>query len=185
MNQFNNIAEKIEAKKAELEALRAEFISNLRSEFNNITKFFFEETPVQAVTWTQYTPYFNDGDECIFGVNDLYFILEGFDPKDLQDPYSYEDDEQGYVLVQEQPSEQSLKYMREHVEGNGSSAEYYRTRLEQLASQDEKYPDLAQKCKKFKELITANEELMKDMFGDHAAVYLTKDNSYVEEYEHD
>lgn len=26
----------------------------------------------KVLVWTQYTPYFNDGDACIFGVNDAY-----------------------------------------------------------------------------------------------------------------
>ena len=26
---------------------------------------------IKAIGWTQYTPYFNDGDECIFRVGDL------------------------------------------------------------------------------------------------------------------
>lgn len=30
---------------------------------------------VQEVSWTQYTPYFNDGDECVFGVNEL--VVDG------------------------------------------------------------------------------------------------------------
>jgi hypothetical protein len=32
----------------------------------------FERHPnVRSLTWTQYTPYFNDGDPCVFSVHDL------------------------------------------------------------------------------------------------------------------
>lgn len=184
MNQFDELAAKIAAKNAEIEQLRKEYLAGLKSEFTNITRFFFEETPVQAAVWTQYTPYFNDGDECVFGVNDPFFILSGFDPEELESPYSYEDDD-SYVLVQEKPSDSSLRYMQQQIEENGSYADHYRQRLEQIKAQDEKYPNLAEQCDQFKKLIMKNEELMKDMFGDHCSVYLTKDNSYVEEYEHD
>jgi len=39
-------------------------------------KTFMDEHPdVKAIGWTQYTPYFNDGEECVFGVNDLHASL--------------------------------------------------------------------------------------------------------------
>jgi len=31
---------------------------------------------LQAIRWRQYTPYFNDGDTCEFGVYEIYFRLE-------------------------------------------------------------------------------------------------------------
>lgn len=35
-------------------------------------KHLFDANPeIKSVTWTQYTPYFNDGDSCEFGVNDI------------------------------------------------------------------------------------------------------------------
>ena len=45
---------------------------------------FWEENPaIKAVTWTQYAPYFNDGEACEFSVNDPYFTnAEG---KDLEE----------------------------------------------------------------------------------------------------
>ena len=37
--------------------------------FNDVIKDFFELVPsVKKVVWTQYTPYFNDGDTCTFGI---------------------------------------------------------------------------------------------------------------------
>lgn len=35
--------------------------------------FFAANTDVTAIGWTQYTPHFNDGDPCEFGVRDFYF----------------------------------------------------------------------------------------------------------------
>lgn len=38
----------------------------------------FERFPnVEAFRWNQYTPYFNDGEECTFGVNDVYLRFKG------------------------------------------------------------------------------------------------------------
>lgn len=43
--------------------------------------FMLENPNIEAVRWAQYTPYFNDGDTCEFGVGELYFKLVGGDPE--------------------------------------------------------------------------------------------------------
>lgn len=35
--------------------------------------------PIIGIEWRQYTPYFNDGEPCIFGVNEPEFYLDGID----------------------------------------------------------------------------------------------------------
>jgi len=35
-----------------------------------------------AVRWRQYTPYFNDGDECVFGVHEVEFLKAGQEESD-------------------------------------------------------------------------------------------------------
>jgi hypothetical protein len=42
----------------------------LREEF---TEFFTSNPDILAIRWSQYTPYFNDGSECVFGINDPSF----------------------------------------------------------------------------------------------------------------
>lgn len=37
-----------------------------------IEKFFADNPKVTGVCWDQYAPYFNDGDPCVFGVNEFY-----------------------------------------------------------------------------------------------------------------
>lgn len=43
---------------------------------------------LKEISWTQYTPWFNDGDECVFGVNEPYIKFlsddEGRDEYDLE-----------------------------------------------------------------------------------------------------
>lgn len=60
----------------ELNKKMEEFEKQFREEgsklFKEITKEVFDQFPeVNSFSWTQYTPYFNDGDECTFGVNDV------------------------------------------------------------------------------------------------------------------
>ncbi len=44
---------------------------------------------VESVKWNQYTPYFNDGDACTFGVGEMYVKLVGIDEEvgDYDDGY--------------------------------------------------------------------------------------------------
>lgn len=56
--------------------------------FVKVVKGFFDATPqVAQVSWTQYTPYFNDGEACEFGVHEPQFLLHGEHEKD-DVPYS-------------------------------------------------------------------------------------------------
>jgi len=54
-----------------------------------LAQIFDGNSPPYCVSWTQYTPYFNDGDECTFGVNDfdVYLTEDDFDEDDY-DSYS-------------------------------------------------------------------------------------------------
>lgn len=48
-------------------------------------KEFLKQNPeIKAIGWSQYTPYFNDGEECVFGVGELnYALAEGFDEENI------------------------------------------------------------------------------------------------------
>lgn len=50
---------------------------------------FLKETPeIKMVTWLQYTPYFNDGDPCVFQVHGFEFVGE--------QQLSHDEDDNGY-----------------------------------------------------------------------------------------
>lgn len=56
--------------------------------FKEYMKEFFDKNPnVEAVAWVQYTPYWNDGEPCYFGIGEVTFKLKN---------EQYEDDEDGY-----------------------------------------------------------------------------------------
>ena len=64
MSKLNDIIEKYSEAK---NAFQTEAPGLLKEEF----KEFFKKVPeVKVIKWAQYTPYFNDGDACIFGVNE-------------------------------------------------------------------------------------------------------------------
>lgn len=41
--------------------------------------FFAKYEGVEAVSWTQYTPHFNDGEPCVFGINEFELLFNNTD----------------------------------------------------------------------------------------------------------
>lgn len=71
------LIEKVKQRVAEIEAKRQEMLKDLQQEFPELLKPVFEKYPtVEKVKWRQYTPYFNDGDECTFGTRMDYDDLD-------------------------------------------------------------------------------------------------------------
>lgn len=60
------------------------------------------------IEWTQYTPYFNDGDTCEFGINstDLYLLA----PDETEDDYHSIDGEYTYEVEDIRQSIESMLY---------------------------------------------------------------------------
>lgn len=62
------------AREALDERVKANGVGAMRVAFS---AFFDSHPDIYAFRWTQYTPYFNDGDTCKFGVYDLEYKLGG------------------------------------------------------------------------------------------------------------
>lgn len=81
--------EDLQAKKAEIsKQIGKEGMVKLEEVFKS---FLTENTQYKGVCWTQYTPYFNDGDTCEFSVHSPSFVIEeiphGADDLDDDDYY--------------------------------------------------------------------------------------------------
>ena len=120
---------------------------------------FMEQHPdVRAIAWSQYTPYFNDGEPCVFSVNEIhvlpasYVVAEGDDDPLTDAPYGDGWEELPWRADGELPgvSRDTLAALRD----------LNRT------------------------LQNAEPEL-EAVFGDHAIVVVTKDGAQVETYDHD
>jgi len=61
------IKDKLVEKKAALEKMQNEMNREIHALFHDGFKEVFQEnTELDSVEWTQFTPYWNDGDECVF-----------------------------------------------------------------------------------------------------------------------
>ncbi|QNK01721.1 hypothetical protein [Dyella telluris] len=61
---------------AEQARMQAELQEKLQGRIGPILQGFLADHPeVKALCWTQYVPYFNDGEECVFSVNGLNYSV--------------------------------------------------------------------------------------------------------------
>lgn len=71
--------------KAQMKEFQEKMKNEGKQFFLNISKELFEQNPTLVkFGWRQYTPYYNDGDECVFSANLGYprMLLSGQDEKD-------------------------------------------------------------------------------------------------------
>lgn len=168
--------------------------------FREASKQLFDAYPkLESFTWAQYTPYFNDGDECVFGVDtDSYSIgINGSRPYEDDEDSDEDDDDGAYysytgdrtygekekkhtwyktvygerVLVSETPYKQ-YKQESTTVEVAPEEVPWKRRAREDIS-------------RTLDGLAKENEGFFKDTFGDHVKVTITRDGYETEEYEHD
>lgn len=73
---------------ARIAAARKEMGSKSKVLIEAVAKQFLDKCPeVTGVHWTQYTPYFNDGDTCEFGVNEYCFHILDEDNDEVESFY--------------------------------------------------------------------------------------------------
>ena len=71
-----NSQEEIQQMVEDFKQTKEEFTEKMTKKFNEFFKNFFDKNPeISVVKWQQYTPYFNDGDECVFRTY-FYDVLE-------------------------------------------------------------------------------------------------------------
>jgi hypothetical protein len=167
----------------ELEKFRLEYAEKLKVDFQKVTDSMFTDTGIQAIAWTQYTPYFNDGDECVFSVNEPTFILGGFDPdEEVDSVYDYEDDEKYelYAYFSDWTRESYKKEIESGDPGLWAQAAYDR-----ITKQDEKYGHIHALYESFYKIMITHSDLMKYIYGDHVQIVLSKNRTEVLEFDHD
>jgi hypothetical protein len=126
----------------------------------NFGAFFSRHPEVSSVVWTQYTPYFNDGDTCEFGVHEpeLKLTREFVDgnPDAIKSLLRY----------------QTVDDLVESKYHYGDASAHKLPSIE---------PDFAELLRP----IFGLSELMEQVFGDHVKVVVTREGFQVDEYQHD
>ncbi len=117
-----------------------------------LTEIFDKYESLESFGWNQYTPYFNDGDECTFSANTDDININGESYYDMND-------------IRKTNWDSTTR--SEIANPNFNSAKF-------------------EMIKEIKSVLgSVDEEFLKETYGDHTEVTVTRAGSEVSEYEHD
>lgn len=187
----NDFKEVLDAYNQTIQELNKVINENSKKLSASMKKFFNEflsnNEQIEYVAWTQYTPHFNDGDECIFSVHDMYFKLKN-DDFECHSPYDldgrYEKLKQyWYDIAEGKTHEYSRYYTQKQAKAH---VEEYEEMMSNLNLTEDEIDKINYNFEEFKKVISQiDEDIFKVAFGDHAIVRAYKDKFDVDEYEHD
>lgn len=142
---------------------------SLQETFNESTKLFFEWYPhLETISWTQYSPWFNDGEECTFSRNEI--DVNGHEVNGLDSLIDYH----------AKSPEERMRYAAGHPWVVRDYERAMDNMLERvLITEGVNFSDLADFINAF------DDEFYEEAFGNHVEVTIRKDGVTVEEYEHD
>ncbi len=143
------------------------------SELQPLMRAVLDDPTIKAFGWTQYTPYFNDGEPCVFSVGSPWFLTaDDPDSDDVSDLYSYE------VDYGHHPSLGKRDY-----EYRGHYPNRQRIDLGYTGPDEARFD----RVKALSDAINGGsfEDVLLEAFGDHAQVRVTAQGITVHSYSHD
>lgn len=168
-NLLNEINEDIK----KINDAREAMLEKLRPRLKEIFIPFFEKYPeVKFIGWPQYTPFFNDGDACEFRVNPLVLSTN----------------EDGVDCFYEGEGDLPYKSCVRDYEA-GKASDWATTEVEKAISVFGNLQRVKECMNDFeglqKSFQNIPEDILKELFGDHASVSVSRDGIDVEEFDHD
>lgn len=188
-----SVLNKIKDRLAKLEKQKDEALEAVRKEFPDLFAELFEKSVlINSVSWTQYTPYFMDGDECVFGINADELDVNGinqYEDEDADEPVLNWIDKIQYInLTSEKELEDFLKF------ANTEEGKAYKSSAERAVVGSYGYKLNPHYNKKEVEILSEfsniihsiPEEFLRSLFGDHVRVTIHRDGKVeTDTYEHD
>ncbi len=156
--------ELLKEKQSQISNLKNDVIDLSSGIFEDFYKYIFEKYPtLESFGWTQYTPYFNDGDSTIFSVNTDYISIN--------DEYVDE-----------------AKWISEvNVINWGNYDRVNKTYVGRVEEPNPDYdPVLAAASNEIVDFLGRfDNDFYLSKFGDHAEITVTKDGVDISDYDHD
>lgn len=167
----------------EFNAIQAKFQAEVQDKLKVAFKEFFESYPeFQTIEWVQYSPYFNDGEECEFSVHEFGYTadLDWYHPDDAEtienrdySPYELES-----MTAFDAPSDYERKssYYKNKVAAWDSLSEEAKERAYVLNKAWSKFSGT---------LRSIPEDIYEATFGNHKQIRITLEGIEVTSYDHD
>ena len=169
MTAIDNIEQAIAGLNTERNELKLRYQQKMQGFMKELTKVFFAENPqITAFVWTQYTPYFNDGDSCEFRRGEISATNCPLDEIEEVRYEDYEGETEGVFVSDFSDWTFYSVYQKDTVQAiteagiNVKAVQKFISLLESI-----------------------DEEVYEEMFGDHVRVVATAQGFDVEEYDHD
>lgn len=128
-----------------------------------IGKFFDDNPRAKIVSWEQYTPYFNDGDVCAFGMREVNVFIDGISNE----------------------SDSDWDWLPYVPSGRGTS-DWSRKVWDEWEARSEEDKDAIIRATEFASKLASVEEFLEAAFGDHVRITARREGIFVEGYtDHD
>jgi len=182
------LAQRITQNKKETERLKNTISRNGQKLFREAIKDIFKEfKDLERFQWNQYTPNWNDGDPCDFGLYTDSLAIDDECGKGYDEIESVWNLEHLHELLSDKEKEKKriLKEIEEKA-SNSWEVDSLKRDLNSIENRDSKEVDRKRKIKKAITYVLENidESVFEDMFGE-GTVVVTREGTSVEECEHD
>ena len=144
----------------------------------------FKKHPeLKSFSWTQYTPYFNDGDECVFNAHTDYISIN--DSEHEENAYEVRQ----FLDTLHNPQKEINRLQKRIAEhdANKYDSDYLKEEIKRI--QNGSIEDTRNKLSILEDisqiLSSIDNDSYKSIFGDHVKITVTKDGWSTETYEHD
>lgn len=158
VNDFNKYIKESEEVLKKVEEVGESFIIDF------LKQAFVEIPELKIIAWTQYTPYFNDGDACIFSAHEPEFYLKEEFYQEPEDAYSEEGFMSWWGVVKDLEDSKPLT--------KGISKQ----RAEELDKKFKEYGNL---------LNSIPSQVLLHILGDHKRIQVEENKMTIEDYDHD
>lgn len=156
-----------------LKELRDNYIEQARNIFISNVQHFLKFTPrIKAVGWLQYTPHFNDGDECIFEKREFKLLLD-----DSATTWSVCGD-YGITFNDETGSVKSIEMYNNII--NMRFSQYAVTAKQYIPEAE--WEDIIDYLTQLTDIDTC---IYNEIFGDHKEIIIRVDTYEINDHEHD
>ena len=190
---------------AQISALRAEAKEAASNILHETTKQYFEKYGelVEQIFWTQYTPWFNDGDTCEFSTSDVRVVLRADESEDKYSEGSFFPDDLTYLKSQiadwerfnadPEAYKDALEAANPNYFSKWSPREQYKPYYETLEDLQNKleaasgWPDgfVEETYAIVSFISTLDDDILQELFDNHVTVRITASGIETEEYSHE